>query len=51
MKQSSYELIVRCVTFGAPALAKEVVDDLNATLEDYDKLRKPAKEITEKKEN
>lgn len=39
MKQTSYEILVKSVLAGAPALAKEVIDDLNATLEDYDKLK------------
>ena len=49
MKQISYKIITDCVMAGAPALAKEVIDDLNATLEDYDKLKKPVECKIEKK--
>lgn len=54
MKQISYKIITECVMAGAPALAKEVIDDLNATLEKCDKLSEPTtecKEAKKKKEN
>ena len=38
MKQTTYEVIVKCVSMGAPALAKEVIDDLNNTLNMLDSL-------------
>lgn len=51
MKRSTYELIVKAVMFGLPALADEVLTDLNATLTEYDTLKQPVKETTKKKEN
>lgn len=56
MKQTSYEVIVKCVLNGAPALAKEIVEDLNATLEELDKFKKEQfkpvkKSVTKKEEN
>ena len=54
MKQISYKIITDCVMAGAPALAKEVIDDLNATLEKCEILNEPTtecKEAKKKKEN
>ena len=49
MKKISYEIICKCVMTGAPALAKEVIDDLNETLDQLDKLDKLVN--SENKEN
>lgn len=29
MRESSYNTIVKCLTFGVPAIAKEIVEELN----------------------
>lgn len=33
MKQSNYETIVKCIQHGAPAIANELIGDLNNTVE------------------
>jgi hypothetical protein len=49
MKQDVYNLIVKAVTFSMPALAKEIITELNNTLKEYDKL-KQSTETAEVKE-
>lgn len=39
MKQDTYNLIVKAVTFSMPALAKEIIQDLNGALQELDKLK------------
>lgn len=52
MKQTSYEILVKCVMAGAPAMAKEVINDLNDSLEKLDKFEKSTEnKATKKKEN
>ena len=38
MKQEIYNLIVKAVTFSMPALAKEIITELNASLQKLEKL-------------
>lgn len=39
MKQENYNLIVKAVTMGLPVVAKEVIQDLNASLQELDQLK------------
>lgn len=40
MKQETYNLIVKAVTFGMPVLAKDIITDLNDTLKELEQLKK-----------
>lgn len=60
MKQFTYEILTKSTIAAAPGLAKEVIDDLNAMVEDYEKLKKISvkrqadkseKPVVKKKEN
>ena len=41
MKQENYNLIVKAVTIGLPAVAREVIQDLNSTLAELERLTQP----------
>ena len=51
MKKTSYEIIVKCVLAGAPAMAKEVIDDLNYTLDRFECLTQNNEKATNNEEN
>lgn len=39
MKQTNYELIVKAVTIGMPVLARDIIQDLNDSLKELEKLQ------------
>ena len=45
MKQTDYEIIIQCIQFGAPALAPQLVNSLNQTVEDSNRWLNEQKRI------
>lgn len=47
MRQSNYDNIIKCIQHGAPALAGELITDLNQTVEESNKWQQEQRRIVE----